>query len=84
MKLGSKLLVEWRRDESVSQAQAAKRFGVSQPSYREWEHDTVPELTRAFAIEQITHGKVPAKSWSIELDEHRNAQLEDPPLPPAA
>lgn len=69
MRLGTKLLIDWRQTQGLSQALAAKRFGVAQPSYREWEHDTIPKLDQAMLVEKGTGGKVPMKSWTVELDE---------------
>lgn len=63
--LGSKLLAEWRTKSGLSQAEAAVRFGVSQPTYWAWEKDgAAPKIEQGLVIERVTECAVPITSWA--------------------
>lgn len=48
----------------MSQADLAKELGVAQSMISDWAGDRRhPSLQNAFALEVVTNGAVPAKSW---------------------
>jgi transcriptional regulator with XRE-family HTH domain len=68
--LGTRLLAEWRTKSGLSQAEAAGRFGVSQPTYWAWEKDgAVPKIEQGLLIEKVTKGEVPMRAWATRLED---------------
>jgi transcriptional regulator with XRE-family HTH domain len=68
MKLGSKLLKEWRIQNGFSQSDVAVKCGVAQPTYWAWERDSIPKIEQGATIEQVTGGQVPISSWATEAE----------------
>jgi len=59
-----KRLLAWREAQKLSQVQAGERVGVSQPTWRRWEHGTVPALEEAILVEALTGGAVAVRGWA--------------------
>lgn len=60
----SSLLRDWRKARSLSQAELAKRIGVSQAAYCLWElGQRLPKLPHLYAIQRVTRGAVKLKDW---------------------
>lgn len=60
-------LKEWRAAKGLSQAEMAKRLGVSQPLIAEWEKGPRrPGLETAVAMETTTDGAVVVEAWGYD------------------
>lgn len=61
---GKELLEIWLRESELSQARAARRFGVCESSVSKYLKGTrKPGLRIGLEIERVTHGVVSASSW---------------------
>lgn len=59
------LLKNWREAENLTQGEAAKLLGVSQPSWSDYEQgNKIPRTVLAVRIATITKGAVPVESWT--------------------
>ena len=64
---GGMKLIEWRKAEGLTQAQAAERFGVTVSAVNRYEHGRVPRAALVHVIYRETGGKVtPADLLGIE------------------
>jgi DNA-binding XRE family transcriptional regulator len=64
---GAKLLSDWRENAELTQQAAADLIGIDLARYNAFENDRArPGLDWAVTIEDVTNGKVPAKSWTEE------------------
>ena len=58
-------LKNWRKAQSLSQTAAAKLFGVSQPTYSEYECGRkTPRTIKALEIQEKTGGRVLVAAWA--------------------
>lgn len=67
---GPELLVAWRKSHGMTQAEAARLFGVSQAALSEYENcgktpgvGKLPGVETAIRIAKLTDGAVPVGSW---------------------
>lgn len=59
------LLKTWREVEDLTQGEAAKLLGVSQPSWSDYEQGRkIPRTVLAVKIAILTKGFVPVESWT--------------------
>lgn len=55
----------WREEAGKTQTECAKVVGVSQGAWADWEADRrQPQVSIAFAIEDLTKGAVPARVFA--------------------
>jgi transcriptional regulator with XRE-family HTH domain len=60
----ARLLSDWRKTAGLSQGEAAKRIGISQPVFSGYETGrNTPRTVRALKIAEITEGSVPVAAW---------------------
>lgn len=58
------LLRDWRTKKEHSQGFCAKKVGVQQSTWCEWEKGRrQPHIAQALAIATLTDGAVPVESW---------------------
>lgn len=59
-------LKKWRKDNAITQDDAAARIQSTQGAWTSWERGVrAPDLIFAFAIEKLTGGEVTAESWAV-------------------
>jgi transcriptional regulator with XRE-family HTH domain len=56
--------------QGISQAKAAKLFGISQPAVSEYEGGKTPRTDIAVTIACVTRGVVPVPSWVTKRGHH--------------
>lgn len=81
--MATRLLKQWRTREGLTQSSAAEKFGVSQPSYSDYENGRkTPRTKLALHIARVTDGAVPVASWGDVLpDEDASDDEEDVAAP---
>lgn len=68
-------LAEWRREQKLSQAQAAELVDVSQATWAAWELERKsPDLGNGVKLEQLTKGRIRVSDWPTRAD--RRAKRE--------
>lgn len=56
---------KWREDEEITQAEAAKRAGVTQSAWCEWEGgQKIPQIHKVEELERLTNGAVTVGHWA--------------------
>lgn len=59
---------EWRKKQGLSQATCAKRVGVAQSAWNQWETGKgEPRVRFAVRLEALTEGAVPVAMWCGSL-----------------
>lgn len=59
------MLKAWREESGLAQSAAAKKIGVRQPTWCEWESGgRTPQLDHAIRIEVLSEGRCPIESWA--------------------
>lgn len=70
-KIASLQLEAWRKRQKLSQKEAAKMLGVSQPTYSEYETGRkTPRTAKAFEIQEKT--RVKAAGWTVDAPEAKD------------
>lgn len=54
----------WRHERGLSQREAAKLAGLSQPAWQAYENGGLPKTPAAVSIERITDGAVRVVDWT--------------------
>lgn len=67
------MLKRWREGAELTQAEAARRLGVSQAAWSEYEKgEKTPRVDKASDIATLTGGAVPMEAWA-EQERRRKA-----------
>lgn len=69
------LLRAWRDERGISQAEAAKDLGISQPAVAQWETKGRPLLLKALEVQGYTGGAVPATAWGYTEEQVERVRL---------
>lgn len=60
----SDLMANWRKDEGITQTEAAKRAEISQTAWCDLEAGKkLPRIDTAIRIARVTRGAVPVEAW---------------------
>jgi transcriptional regulator with XRE-family HTH domain len=65
----------WMARQGYSPRQVARRLGVSRPAVQRWLQGVrLPGLRAALALERLTGGAVPARSWLAATDNRASVE----------
>jgi len=56
-------LREWLKQKGLTQTEAARLLGVTQPYISQWVNGTVPDPKNILRIEEASGGKVTLRDW---------------------
>lgn len=62
--------MKWRHANGLTQREAARRAGLSQPAWQAYESGGLPKTPAALSIERLTDGAVSVTDWA-ESEEER-------------
>lgn len=69
------MLKRWRKGAEITQAEAARRLGVSQAAWNEYENgEKVPRVDKASDIATLTGGAVPMEAWAEQERRRKTAK----------
>ena len=71
---------EWREAHGLSQTVCAKRIGVAQSAWNQWESGKgEPRIKFAVRLAELTEGRVPVAIWAERLSPDESGPLPEAP-----